>query len=820
MRLGIRPRLLGWLALVILPTIAAAWLVVNVVDERLSQRIEADLTNTRRLEAARIIDALEDYERDAVSLASGAHVQTFVGALDAYHLGHLPEMEVIGGVDNFAVVDPEDELPLQELADALQNKARQTGSEVVDVRLIGRDGQIYGETEGFSWEPYDPLVITQAMSSAKPIFGNAFRVSPGDDRLALVAPISNTEGMVVGALVLETRLGPIVDLVAAHEGFGETSEAHIAQPNAESDAEFITMLRFNRDAAYNVVVPAERDLPINQSLESPQGRLVRSPDYRGIDSVLALETIDSTGWGLVVKIDASEAFAPVREVQRVVAGAAAISALVVVVGWMLLLHPLVRRLRNAARAAERVAGGEYRLPIGDQHSDEIGNMSRSIDRLAADIDEDIRIRSVAEGRLQHQASHDDLTGLTNRQHATAILKRLLQLRSGPKHSILYLDIDSFKDINDAYGHGVGDEVLVAVAKRLSRLSEPDITVARWGGDEFVIVLPDTDRDGAAAVADRASNLLADPIATTTGQHHLRCSVGSATSGDSRSFDEMLNEADSAMFADKQRRTGSRATPSSAIGTVERALGENRIEVWYQPVVADVPGNDPSLVGTEALVRLRTRDGALLPPSDFVPAVENKQVGLALDRRVMEIAMSDFARWHHLQQVNDEFHLAINMGSASMRDSGLASFIATLADQLSLNLSSIELEISENTALPDSSVLDELRAEGVRIAVDDVGLRYSNLDRLVEMRPDIAKLDRRWLNDSASMPNGEQEMVLSTLTELCTNLGLTVVAEGVESEDQLTLVRELGITRYQGYYFDPPQPVLDFESKWCRQQTRV
>ena len=367
MRLGIRPRLLGWLALVILPTIAAAWLVVNVVDERLSQRIEADLTNTRRLEAARIIDALEDYERDAVSLASGAHVQTFVGALDAYHLGHLPEMEVIGGVDNFAVVDPEDELPLQELADALQNKARQTGSEVVDVRLIGRDGQIYGETEGFSWEPYDPLVITQAMSSAKPIFGNAFRVSPGDDRLALVAPISNTEGMVVGALVLETRLGPIVDLVAAHEGFGETSEAHIAQPNAESDAEFITMLRFNRDAAYNVVVPAERDLPINQSLESPQGRLVRSPDYRGIDSVLALETIDSTGWGLVVKIDASEAFAPVREVQRVVAGAAAISALVVVVGWMLLLHPLVRRLRNAARAAERVAGGEYRLPIGDQH---------------------------------------------------------------------------------------------------------------------------------------------------------------------------------------------------------------------------------------------------------------------------------------------------------------------------------------------------------------------------------------------------------------------------------------------------------------------
>lgn len=190
-----------------------------------------------------------------------------------------------------------------------------------------------------------------------------------DDRLGLIAPITNPAGTVVGALVLETRLGPIVDLVEEYEGSGETSEAHIAQPTTEGDAEFITLLRFERDAAYSVVVPATKGLPINQSLLSPDGNVVCSPNYRSIDSVLAIETIDATGWGLVVKIDASEAFAPAREVQWIVGlGAAA--------------------------------------AIGGERS------------------------------LQHRADHDDLTGLSNRQYATTVLTRLMADSSGSESSIV------------------------------------------------------------------------------------------------------------------------------------------------------------------------------------------------------------------------------------------------------------------------------------------------------------------------------------------------------------------------------------------------
>jgi diguanylate cyclase (GGDEF)-like protein len=574
MRFGVQERLLLWLVLVILPVALVGWIVVERVDDRLSERIETDLSNVRRLEAARITEALASYERDARSLAAGPHVRDFVAGVTAARSGTLPAGETIGGYDGFSVVDADAARPLGELAAALQKKAQTTGSEVAALRLVGRDGSVLGESAGFTWVPDDPGAVDRAMALGSPVFGNAFRPPSGDDRLGLVAPIFDASNDVVGALVMEIHLGPIVNAVVEHEGFGETSEAHIAQATPDGDAQFITPLRFEPDAAFAKVVPVEKGLPINQSLLSPGGQTVRSPDYRKADSILAIETLEPVGWGLVVKIDADEAFAPLAEVKRLALLADLVAALVALVGWLILVRPLGRRLKGAARAAERVADGEYRVALDDRGRDEIGDLARTIDRLAAELDEDISKRTAVEQQLRHQASHDELTGLRNRKHVAELIDRLAARGT---FSVLFLDLDGFKGVNDVHGHAVGDQALVAVARRLVRAVDDGATVARWGGDEFLVVLPECDAEQATRVAEQVRGIFGNPISTSAGAQHVSCSLGVATSEPGGTVDQLLNRADARMFAEKDANGARRASAARGARSGAGAPRSERVD---------------------------------------------------------------------------------------------------------------------------------------------------------------------------------------------------------------------------------------------------
>ncbi len=800
--------MLAWLALVVLPSICVGWFTVSLVGDRLSERVEANLANVRRLEAARINDELAGYAEDAVSLAAGPHVIDFVGGVTSARADVDARPDVIGGYDGFDVVDPEAERPLTQLAEALQNKARTTGSEAVELRLVGTDGRVYGQTPGFEWSPYDPTVLDKAMAEGRPVFGNAFRTAAGDERLGLVTPIVAEDGDVVGALLLETNLGPIVDLVVEHEGFGETSEAHIAQPTAEGDAEFITLLRFERDAAFNKVVPAETGLPINLSLLSPGGRVVRSPDYRGIESVLAIETLESTGWGLVLKIDTSEAFAPVAEVRRAIMWAGILTVFLIIVGSAVVLNPLGRRLRRLSLAATQIAAGQHHSSIDDQTTDEIGEVARSIDQLAADLATDIEMRTIAERKLRHQATHDNLTGIHNRNYATQQIEQL-----SDTWSVLFLDLDAFKHINDTHGHRVGDEVLQAVAARLSHATAAGTTVARWGGDEFVVILPAIDSDQAKPILQQVENLFRTPVSTSAGELTVYCSIGLATSeADDNSVDDLMHRADSAMFAEKPGPTR-RPAWSPTERTIMTALQEDRIETWFQPIFASAEAGT-TLVGAEALVRLRTPEMRFVVPGDFLPAINNPQIARDLDERVTRQAATVTADWFRSGLLDPDFQVSVNVGSASSRYPDLAqSFIKTL--QLSgLPPRMLVAEISETAGEVNADVLHELRELGISIAIDDIGISHSNFDRILQIRPRYAKLDRRWMTT-----DHDEIIVLSSLVEACQALELNLVAEGIETPGQYQLIEHLGVGFVQGFLFGKAVPGDEFVDTWLRQSVR-
>lgn len=771
--LGIRSRILLWLTATILPIIAIGAFATNVVENRLTDRVETELTNILRLEAGRI-----DREIDLLSIRT-AHIADEVDG----------EMTTLTAERAATIVD------------------KVTGNTtVLGALVVDEDGSPIAASEGAR---NDSVIIEP---SPEPTFLSAYRSSPGDERLPVAAAIRNSDGGIVGTLILEYDLSPIVDLVVTHERFGDTSEAHIAQPTPDGDAAFITLLRFARDAAFTKVVPSEMGLPINQSLRSPQPTVVHSPDYRSEPSILAFQTLDRTGWGLVVKIDQSEALGVSRAIQNVLLYGLILTLVSIMFGWALVLRPLVRRIRQASEAAENIAAGNYDQPIDDTTTDEVGDMARSIDQLAADLQLDIARRSEAETRLLYQATHDQLTGVANRLHAEDQLHHLLDSDSDNDASLLFLDLDGFKLVNDTWGHAVGDEVLIEVAARLVSVTPESALVARWGGDEFVVVLPDGGSTQARAAMRAVRRAFATPFVTSLGEHTLHCSIGAATAHEATTPDELLHEADGRMFAEKQEDRRSRFVSAATTRLVEAALADNRIEAWLQPIVdLDESDDRVRIVGAEALVRIRDVDGSIVEPPGFLPELQESRFARQIDLRVAELAMAQLAAWTRAGIVDDSFLVSINLSPASLNHHRLCEELTSLCRRFATRATQFVLEISEDLAELNEALTSELSAAGFTLAIDDLGLKHSNIDRLTTSGATIAKIDRRFSADDA---------VLGGLFHTCSAKDVTLVAEGIETAAQATAVRDHGISLAQGFHFGRPQPGDMFEGMLVRQGQRL
>lgn len=787
-RMTIRTRLVLWLLVAILPIVCAGVLFARQASTTITERSEANLNQLLELEVRRIDESLDTQQAAVERAASRPQI---LQALEA------PEQQ-------------EALVPLPVVVGRELNTIVREIPQIGAVRLLDRSGAGLAESSTYSWEPATTDLAIQAMEQRKVLFGDAFRTSSGDDRLGVAVPVISEDGSVLGALLTESRIAAIVDRVRKLEDFGATSEALIVQPRQNGDGQAITLRRFERDAAFSAIVPADSETPSALSLGTTEPRIVTEVDYRGATTMAAIDQIERTGWGVVMKIDRAEAVAVATDLNRFATIALILTLAVVLFGWYRLMSPLGRRLRSSAEAAHRIAGGNYSARLGDTTGDELGDLSREIDRLAQDLEADIAARELAEEQLWIQAHHDGLTGLKNRKHAQDVID---SYRGPGDYAILFLDVDGFKEINDVHGHGIGDEVLVALARRLEASVPAGALIARWGGDEFLVSLPGARSEGAEALAATIGRRFREPIATRSGQHVIGVSVGIGYSEPSLTGTEVILAADADMFRAKHNRRLDRTVSPATIRLVESALVENRVEAFLQPVLKIDESGHQQLAGAEALVRIRGTDGSTIPPIEFLPALGVNQLARSIDIRVQDLAFAALGSWHRQGVVPDNFRVALNMGAASVNDTEVIECLAEAMERHDIRPEWVLIEIPETVETVEPKTLEQLRSLGVRLAIDDVGVAHSNLERMVDLKADIAKLDRRWIPDLASVESSKLE-VLERLVEQCRSLGLDVIAEGVETEEQVTMLQALGVDSFQGYFFGRPVSSFDFERTWC------
>jgi diguanylate cyclase (GGDEF)-like protein len=467
-------------------------------------------------------------------------------------------------------------------------------------------------------------------------------------------------------------------------------------------------------------------------------------------------------------------------------------------------------------------------PLGalDLYRDEVGDLTGgdlATAQTLADVAAAYLLNATARADLQdasdrsrEAALHDALTGLPNR---VLVLERLEHAfdrgrRSGKTSAVFFVDLDRFKTVNDSHGHHTGDELLVAVAKRLSRLLRPGDTLGRLHGDEFVILCEDLDDASEAdIILTRIDEALSAPFALSGAQVVITASVGLAFAGrDSTGPDQLLHDADAAMYVAKRQRHGSGrvfdlrdenlADHQSGLDIDLRGVSaRGELELDYQPVVDTLTGQ---MTGVEALLRWRHPARGLVAPSVVIPIAEQSGLIPEIGQWVLEHAWNEHQSWQRRHRL-DEVALSVNVSAHQLMSAGFVSIVRSVLEAAHQTPGLLTLELTESIFVRDAGraliVLKDLKQLGVRLALDDFGTGYSSLYYLSRFPVDIIKIDRAFIADLGL--DASNDLIVAAMIRLAHDLGMTTVAEGVETPDQHRLLGELGCDHCQGFYFARP-----------------
>lgn len=425
---------------------------------------------------------------------------------------------------------------------------------------------------------------------------------------------------------------------------------------------------------------------------------------------------------------------------------------------------------------------------------------------------DITARATAEEMLGLAASRDYLTGLPNRNGFCIALENTLSAarRDSGDFAVLCLDLDGFKAINDRYGHAAGDQMLVIVAQRLNDVIRTSDMIGRLGGDEFAVVLTALSQDGAEYVCERILDTLRLPYRFGDNIARISVSIGMAIyPGDGDTADHLMHNADVALYKAKAGGRDTWRAFANVDGEREHlrmlleqdmrgAIEARQFTLSYQPISECASGE---VFGFEALLRWNHPVRGAVSPGEFIPIAETTGLIIPLGRWVIETACAEAAAWAL------PLHLAVNLSPAQFRDRDLVGFIGAVLQRTGLSAGRLELEVTEGLLLDNSGeviqTMQALRAMGIRLVLDDFGTAHSNLSYLCEFPFDAVKIDRSFLRALSTEP--QSRALVEAILAMARALGLDVVGEGVETPEQLTLLRHLKCRWVQGYLLGKPAP---------------
>ncbi len=546
----------------------------------------------------------------------------------------------------------------------------------------------------------------------------------------------------------------------------------------------------------------------------PSGEL-QTPDGTLLARSIPLESVGGEVQALLLR-SVDEVLAPYRQLQVLLAIITIAGVLLFAVGTGLVAQRLTTPLRSLLAATQRLSRGEYDVPLEHTgRTDEIGNLARSFDHMRVDI-------STQQAEIRRLAYLDRLTGLPNRERfREAVVLAIARSTGGAALArplaVLTLDLDRFKHVNDVLGYAFGDRLLQAVAERLrQQVPSPEHMVARLGGNEFAVLLQGADAATAHATALRITHSFEQPLAFEDQTVDLSAGIGIACwPGDADDADTLLSRSEIAMYAAKRKLSGAQQYDASfdssstqtlsLLTELRHAVEHHELRLYLQP---KVPLHGQPGRAAEALVRWQHPQRGLVPPMQFIPFAEQtgfvRQLTLWMLEEVARLLADPRTRGLDLR-------VSVNLSTRDLLDPELSHRLADILVRHGVPASAFCLEITESAIMDDpqraEAMLNRLSEQGFKLSIDDFGTGYSSLAYLKRLPVDELKIDKSFV---MGMETGEDDaMIVRSTIDLAHNLGLTVVAEGVETAAILERLRTLACDEAQGYHIARPLPVDDF-----------
>ena len=760
------------------------------------------------------------------------------------------------------------------------------------------------------------------------------------------------DGQITGWISIETDSSPITDMVNDYSGLSLTGETSVARPTEEG-ALIIAPMRFKENAALEVMIPASNaTAPITLAVNGIEGRFENTVDYRLQEVLAVTRYLPSADWGVVVKMDRSEALLGVSTFTSTVLVSLLVAMTLVLILSLAISRSIWTPVREVVASARAVSGGDRNHRSRQAYSGELQRLAVEVDSMAdglveaaardehkraevealnrlieterdranavfdhavdgilvvapngsisrmnpsakeifglagasasghmasdllsspdarahelleiaasagaagvemaahrtggatlpvhvtasarhgddGDVSHTVLVRDISERvafeqQLQHQATHDELTGLLNRDHARTRLSMLLKSNAvDPRPiSVLFVDLDQFKIVNDSRGHKVGDELLREVGRRLRSKISDDALCARFGGDEFIVVHdPSTSSLPLGDLAAVIHQTLAQPFTVFDQRANVSCSIGVASSDLSVDTDELISNADVAMYRSKSAGRGYTTFygPQMRISIEERdalehslrsAIEQRSVDVHFQPIIELATG---SIRSVETLARWNQPGKGPISPSEFIPVAEESGLIMPLGQLIFETVCQQQVRWR-MAHPDNELRSSINVSARELAHSDWLPSIKRILRETGAEASGFTFELTETALSSNIGLaamrLQELRDLGAEIALDDFGTGYCSLTYLREMPIDTVKIDQSFMAelDTEDLDNN----IIALVIALGRSLDITVVAEGVETEAQLAMLRSMGCDQAQGFLFARPQNAAAIE----------
>ncbi|MDX1454627.1 MAG: EAL domain-containing protein [Gammaproteobacteria bacterium] len=521
----------------------------------------------------------------------------------------------------------------------------------------------------------------------------------------------------------------------------------------------------------------------------------------------------------ILQLSLTAALASYRELEiqlLAIAGFALFLALLVA---LFIASGVTQPVRELVARAQKIARGDYSVSLSLNRNDEIGQLNEAFNAMQEGIAE-------REERIVFQAHHDDLTRLPNRVLAQDRLRQAITRaeRTGRPAALVMLDLDRFKEINDALGHQLGDEVLQAVSDRLLDAVRGVDTVARLGGDEFMVVLEDVEPEAAMAKAEDVVEALRRPMLIGESNLHVIASAGVVLIPDhGRDPEQLMRRADIAMYDAKQShnatllyrsgRDESHLMRLRLIGDLRVAATRGQFRMFYQPKL-DLRRNE--ITQAEALIRWDHPEHGFMPPDQFITLAEQSGNIGVVTNWVLRAALQQLRHW-----LDDglDLSVSINISAMDLEDASLPERVTELLQEFDVSAERLVLEVTESAVMRDAEsairMLDKLNAAGIQLSIDDFGTGYSSLAQLKRLPVHELKIDKSFVMQLDA--DSEDAIIVRSTIELAHNMGLSVIAEGVENEAARQLLSDYGCDHAQGYLIAKPLPAQKF-AEWLHDST--